>query len=291
MKLKKTIKWLCRLLLNERGGGGGGDTTTIVEQPAPTDEERELQKQELELSRLRLEEAKKQSELWGQFAPMYEKQMTQQAVLAKQQIEAQQTAMGELTKAMQPTEQELLNQQIEGELLGRQQSYLAGEMPELSMEEQLNLDKLTGTYKEQALEDIMREGKLGMTAAKNVAFARGGRSSSIRERAEDKVRAGMIGAAGAAERQIEGTRFQAAWQMPRAKQIFETGQSQFQQALNQQANINRQQLFGALSPGYQNPFQPIGSMMDMSIPGTYFGGKNTPDRPNNSPLDKILTPF
>lgn len=266
---KRWLSYLC----NERGGGGGGGGTTTVTTPGPTADEIALQQQQLELVRQQMEEARQQSAMYNRFGDLFEKQTQQQAQLAQQQIDAQKSAMEQMSKALAPTEQEKLNQQIEGELLQRQQGYVAGNMPTLSAEQSSQLNELTGIQKQLAAQNILAEQKKGMGAARNTAVARGLGSSSVRENLEDTVRQFGIQQAGEAVRGIENAKFEAAWQLPRAQQILGTQQSQFQQSLQQQAQANRQQVYSSLANvGNINPFPAQGSFMNWQVPGTYFAG-------------------
>ncbi|MFH1645359.1 MAG: hypothetical protein ABIB11_02970 [Candidatus Omnitrophota bacterium] len=268
-------------LLNERGiggGGDGGDSTTVIQQPEQTAEERQLQLRQNELIQAQIEEARRQSEMLERFGPMYEEQLKQQSALAQQQMESQQKAYDQLSQALQPTETELRNQEIEQALLERQLGYAQGEMPTLSESEQKNLDEMIGIQKQQMGQDILKSYQQGLMASKQGALARGLGSSSIRERQDDLLGAQLMGQAGEASRQLEGARYQAAWQLPQSKQILETSTSQFQQSLNQQAESNRQRFYGSLTTPVGSPFEPLGSLMNMSVPGTYFGYNNDAGR-------------
>jgi len=256
----KYLNFLWNILNNERGGGGGGHTTVTNTVPGASEEERAIQKQQLEITRMQVDEAKRQNEILSQFGPMIKSSM-------QQQLEGQQQAYKGLEAALKPTEQDLMNQQIEGELLSNQQKYLAGETPELSADQQQNLNELAGLYKQNANEAITRQFKTGMLQSKKTAMSRGVGSSSIRDVFQDKMLAQALGNAGEASRGIEQLKFNAAWQLPQAQQTFETGMSQFQQALNQQAQSNKQNLYGSLTSN-QNPFATLGSFMDYQVPGT-----------------------
>jgi hypothetical protein len=294
--MKNLVKFFkyCWLILNNEIGsssGGGGAPTTVVEQPEPTEQERELQEAQLEQSRAAVRQAEQQTKMMGKFAPMFEEQLEmqtklaqQQAGIVKQQVEAQKLATQKLVEALSPTEAQLLNEELENELLDRQLRYARGEMPDLTPQQQTQLDELSNLQAQEAFEDIEQGRQLGFRGAKDIALARGMGSSSIRDALEDEVNKQALTRAGQAIKGIEGSRFQAAWNLPQAQQGFETGMSDFQRQLNQQAEANKQQLYGNLMQGgLTGGAGGVGGtggygggltdFMNSQIPGTYFGGE------------------
>jgi len=231
--MKNLFKVLLKPFLNEDGKSGGSQTT--IKEPDPTPKHQELLKAQVELERIN-------QDLINKFSSRYEELSADQLDALTQQLDMQTQMQQDLMADLSPTEQEQMSKEIERELIGQQMGYAQGEMPELTMEEAAGLEAYSQLAKEQVREGALNQQENEMLQSKNISLSRGLGSSSFRESLEGDAASRALSTIGGAGREIEGLKMQAAWDMPRATQTFNSGLLELQQSLNLQAEQNRASL-------------------------------------------------
>jgi len=255
------MKWWIKLLFNESGKGGSQSQTTTVTTPDVTPMHQELLNAQMELEQQRQVLIDQYS---GRYADLEKQQLETLASQADQQKQMQQ----ELIKELSPTDQDTINQEIEADLIAKNLGYARGEIPDLTMEEAAGLEAYTQLSKEEILANVLHNLDTGMIGAKNTALSRGLGSSSYREELEAELGSQALGTIGSAEREIEGLKYQAAWDMPRATQIYDQGLLELQQAVNLQAEQNKGKLAAQLSALNVQSVNPID--LYSNVVGTRF---------------------
>lgn len=224
-------------------GGGGGTTTVTTVIPGPSDEERALQRKQVELLELQIGEARRQSKLLEESFPQSGALLKEQLELTRElasfqraQLVRQESLEKQLLEAVKPVPETAEQKEIRDLSEKRALAILRGDAPVLSPQ-QSELIETTFTSAEEEAQTSLRQ------FGEELAASRGLRLTDAPIGAEI-ARAGTALASSLASSKA-GAKLEAG----RTQQLFQENVRQFQEALRQQAFQNRLALSGRDSPG------------------------------------------
>lgn len=227
------------------GGGPGAATevTSVVNIPPPTAGEQALERKQVELLELQVQEAQRQSKLLEESFPASQELLREQLSLTKElaafqrrSLERQEGFEQQLIKALGPAEETAAAKEIRGLSEQRALSILKGEAPALSPQQAGLIEETFKAAETEATTQLR-------TFAEELAATRGLKltDAPIGEtvlRETGRMAGGLAGAKATAKLDVSQT-----------NQAFQEGVRQFQEGLRQQAFMNRLALTGREMPG------------------------------------------
>lgn len=241
------------------GGGGGTETTQAQVQPK-TPEEEALLSAQAELLNLQIQDIQRQNDMLAQVFPDQQSLLVAQTQAALEQVDL----FHQLVVAGTPTADEQTIRDLSNK---KAIALLTGQAPQISPEQQANLDRIYGTASEHGTAELTR-------FAQDLATSRGMRpgDSPISDEALRQER--ML------QENLGSAKATATLNYGQAQQAFDETVRQFQEGLRVQSYQNRLALLGR-SPSPQQPMFSTGvgttSALSALNPAlaTFQQGRNT----------------